>query len=93
MSILGADPFGSFGSLDSLRGPLREEFQRKYAEAFMADTKAKMQLENERLVLENERLRNQNEAERIRLAAELAKLQGQTGNSSFKPKSLHVVNG
>lgn len=89
MSILGVDPFSSFGSLDSLRGPLREEFQRKYAEAFMA----KVQLENERKALENETLRNKNEAERIRLAAELAKLQSQTGNSSFKQKPLHVVNG
>ena len=83
------DPFGLNGQLESLRGPLREEFQRKYAEAFMA----KVQLENERKTLENEMLRNRNEAERIRLAAELAKLQGQTGNSSFKPKPLHVVNG
>lgn len=87
------DPFGSFGKLDSLRGPLREEFQRKYAEAFMADMQAKMQLENERLALVNENWRNHNEAERIRLAAELAKLQGQAGNSSFKSKPLHVVNG
>ena len=93
MSSLYRDPFGVFENLGSLRGPMREEFQRKYAEAFMADTKAKMQLENERQALENERLRNQNEAERIRLAAELAKLQGQTGNSSLKPKPLHVVNG
>lgn len=83
------DPFGSFGKLQSLRGPLREEFQRKYAEAFMA----KVQLENERKAIENEAFRNLNEAERIRLAAELLKLQGQTGNSSFKPKPLHVVNG
>ena len=83
------DPFGLSGQLESLRGPLREEIQRKYAEAFMA----KVQLENERKTLENEMLRNRNDAERIRLAAELAKLQGQTGNSSFKPKPLHVVNG
>ncbi len=87
------DLFGSFGKLDSLRGPLREEFQRKYAETIMADMQAKMQLENERLALINEEWRNRNEAERIRLAAELAKLQSQTGNSSFKPKPLHVVNG
>ena len=83
------DPLGLSGQLESLRGPLREEIQRKYAEAFMA----KVQLENERKTFENEMLRNRNEAERIRLAAELAKLQGQTGNSSFKPKPLHVVNG
>ena len=84
------DPFDSaFGALSSLRGPMREEFQRKHAEAFMT----KMRLENERQALENEAFRNLNEAERIRLAAELLKLQGQAGHSSFKPKPLHVVNG
>ena len=38
------DPIGLSGQLESLRGPLREEIQRKYAEAFMA----KVQLDNER---------------------------------------------
>ncbi len=87
------DAFGTFGALESLRGPLREEFQRKYAETIMADMQTKMQLENERLALINEDWRNKNEAERIRLAAELLKLQGSTGNSSLKQKPLHVVNG
>ena len=52
-----------------------------------------MHLKNERLAIENEAFRNLNEAERIRLAAELLKLQSQTGSSSFGRKPLHAVNG
>lgn len=89
MALIVDDAFGLSGALESLRGPLREEFQRKYAEAFIA----RIQLVNERQALENEAFKNQNEAERIRLAAELLKLQGSTGNSSLKQKPLHVVNG
>lgn len=84
-----SNPFGTGGALAHLEGPLRAEFQRKHAEACLAT----MHLKNERLAIENEAFRNLNEAERIRLAAELLKLQGQAGNSSFGRKPLHAVNG